>query len=293
MGTAGLSGGADRRGSGAPPPPRPLTEEQRRAAAVVGAVTADAACVPLHWCYKRERLAALLSRGADPAFFSPPANPYYRVPIGSPSCYADQLLLLGRHIARRGSVDPAELHAETVAYFGEGGPGGYWKPQLQMSYPNGWYKQKPPPPGAPEMPLPGGWLHGSIKDVLRGAAAGGTPGQCGIVEGNQPAVDCLAKVAPTVARFAGDPELYRSLDAAVRVTQRSDMAAAVAKAAAMVLEGIVLGRAPDAAVSETVRCLSGGRAPLPSPCDAEIAAALRAVRPDRPHREHCEEVGRA
>jgi ADP-ribosylglycohydrolase len=51
----------------------------------------------------------------------------------------------------------------------------------------------------------------------------------------------LTKVAPIVARYAGDPELMSHLETAVRATNNSDLAVAYAKGLARALEAIVTG----------------------------------------------------
>lgn len=61
-----------------------------------------------------------------------------------------------------------------------------------------------------------------------------------------------------VAMFAGDPQLLSLVGDMVRVTQNTDAAVAYGRAAARVLEGVILGSAPLEAVEEAVRTLRVG-----------------------------------
>lgn len=46
--------------------------------AIIGALTADAATMPLHWIYDHAKLEALLGdKKSTPEFFDPPSCPFY------------------------------------------------------------------------------------------------------------------------------------------------------------------------------------------------------------------------
>jgi hypothetical protein len=69
-----------------------LSPVSRRAVGgIVGAIVADAACMPLHWNYDLDVLKAKLkSKGkeATPEFYEGTDGcPYYHLPMGKQSCY--------------------------------------------------------------------------------------------------------------------------------------------------------------------------------------------------------------
>ena len=49
---------------------------------------------PLHWIYKTEKLDNLLDGAKEVAFWQPSQNPFYTIPLGSNSCYADQSFVI-------------------------------------------------------------------------------------------------------------------------------------------------------------------------------------------------------
>lgn len=65
--------------------------------------------------------------------------------------------------------------------------------------------------------------------------------------------DCVARLAPLIAMYAGDERLMRLVEAATRTTQNTDAAAAWGCAGAAVLERLLLGQAAEQAVRETVQ----------------------------------------
>lgn len=64
--------------------------------------------------------------------------------------------------------------------------------------------------------------------------------------------NCVARLAPLVALFAGHPRLMTYVEYATRVTQNSDAAVAWGCAGAAVLERLVLGHSAAAAVAATI-----------------------------------------
>lgn len=64
--------------------------------------------------------------------------------------------------------------------------------------------------------------------------------------------DCIARAAPLVAAFAGDPRLLLLTAGVTRVTQDSDVAVAWACAAAAVLELLLMGWGVGEAMGEVV-----------------------------------------
>jgi ADP-ribosylglycohydrolase len=65
--------------------------------------------------------------------------------------------------------------------------------------------------------------------------------------------DCIARLAPLVAAYAGDDRLMQLVSAATRVTQGAPTAVAWACAAAAVLERLLQGATAAAAVADTVQ----------------------------------------
>ena len=90
-----------------------------------------------------------------------------------------------------------------------------------------------------------------------------------------PEVDGCCKVAPLVALLAGQPSLLASVDAAVRVVQNTDKAAAFACGFARVLEKLVLGTATvQEAVSAAQQDLTNPDRTFRTALDDEVAMAL-------------------
>lgn len=65
--------------------------------------------------------------------------------------------------------------------------------------------------------------------------------------------DCVARLAPLVSMFAADERLMSLVEAATRTTQNTAAAVAWACAGAAVLERLLQGQGPTAAVEETVQ----------------------------------------
>ena len=94
------------RSSQNPQQPAPIPRRDRIVGAAAAPVICEAAAVPLHWIYDRERLNRALAAcpGDDPAF-GPPACPYYRVGPGENGCYGDQAMATLRFLAAQDSRD--------------------------------------------------------------------------------------------------------------------------------------------------------------------------------------------
>lgn len=107
--------------------------------------------------------------------------------------------------------------------------------------------------------------------------------------------DCVARLAPLVAAFGGDPQLLVCVEAATRVTQNQDEAVAWALAGAAVLERLLLGGlAPSEAVERTVQELQAPTGAWVWPRQlAGLAAALMAAawRGCNRHAQRCVATG--
>ena len=91
-------------------------------------------------------------------------------------------------------------------------------------------------------------------------------------------VDGVCKVAPLVALLAGDPSMLPSVDAAVRVVQNTDKAAAFACGFARVLEKLVLEKATvGEAIAMATKELSDPNRSFKTTLDDEVAKTLGRV----------------
>lgn len=106
-----------------------LTSRNPHLAALLGAVTADAAAMGLHWLYAAERLEHL-QRQAPLAFRPPRAENYAGVAgyfahggktVGENSFYGETCRLVIHHLARHGRFDRLAYQQEWLAHFGPGG----------------------------------------------------------------------------------------------------------------------------------------------------------------------------
>lgn len=223
--------------------PWPTTGAAGRAlGAVLGSAVADAAAMGVQWIYDVTRLQALLQerrakeglseKQAGLEFMDPPQSPFLPgYSTGRNSPYGEEALALLRSLARNGGLDChsyAGLYAET---FGEGFDG---------------------------------YRNASTTGFLRNHSRGQTPPASGAEDAQ---ADCVARLAPLVAAFAGHPRLMRLVAAATRTTQNTDDAEAWACAGAAVLERLLLGDESATladAVAETVQELRSGSDRLPS-----------------------------
>lgn len=200
--------------------------EYRAFWAVVGTLVADAAAQPTHWNYKvtyyHEALRSL-GRWEEPEFVVPSLNAYYRVPLGSQSCFGDQAACVLRSLVRCGGVDPHDVVQEHIHTFGLDGEYG---PELN---PNG--------AAGGELPIEGPWRHGSIAGFLQNVSAGRGWPRCGTRDGSS---DCFVKIVPVVALYAGREDMLEHVEDVVRVTQNNSTTVAYAVAAARILERIIL-----------------------------------------------------
>jgi hypothetical protein len=106
--------------------------------------------------------------------------------------------------------------------------------------------------GAPSFAASGGYLDGSTKGFVLAVRTGAAWPGCGVDDAQ---ANCVARLPPMVAAFAGDAALLPAVANMIRVTQNSDAAVAWGTAAARVLEKVILGETPAAAVSATIAAL--------------------------------------
>lgn len=131
-----------------------MPESERGSAAVLGACVADAAAQPLHWNYDTKKLDEKLQNAdkhENPEFLHPSGNPFYTLPTGSNTCYADQAFVLLESLVAHKGLDTGALQKETFDYFiADEWYGPYPGPEIKGS----------------DMPIQRGWRHASIKGFI-------------------------------------------------------------------------------------------------------------------------------
>ncbi|CAJ1348851.1 unnamed protein product, partial [Effrenium voratum] len=254
----------------------------RARGAVVGCLVADSAAVPTHWCYDTGKLAEHLSKAKrGPAFCDPPGNVFYTPAPGGFSCYGEQTLALLESLVECGKLDCEDFAKRLEAKFGKSSP--Y---EVEAVDQENWPELKKNPTDESgqvieserkwSMPLPGPWRHGSIKGFLKNYVTDkkGFP-ECG---SSDEQVDGVCKVAPVAALLAGKESMLPSVDAAVRVVQNTDKAAAFACGFARVLEKLVLGaESVSDAIFAAQADLADPKRAFKTALDAEVSAHLGRV----------------
>lgn len=266
----------------------------RARGAVLGSLVADAAAVPVHWCYDPEKLAEHLKQAKHgPAFCDPPGNIFYTTPKGGFSCYGEQsLTLLESLVENHGKLDTEDFAKRLEAKFGKSSA--Y---EVDAVDQENWPELKKNPTDAEgkvieterkwSMPLPGPWRHGSIKGFLKQYVTEKKQyPECGSTDEQ---VDGVCKVAPVVALLAGDPSMLPTVDTAVRVVQNTDKAAAFACGFARVLEKLVLGTPTvQEAIAAATKDLMDPSRSFQTTLDQEVAQNLERVLGELSHLSHAD-----
>mmetsp|Transcript_54437 Transcript_54437/g.158918 ORF Transcript_54437/g.158918 Transcript_54437/m.158918 type:complete len:278 (+) Transcript_54437:34-867(+) len=222
----------------------------RALAAVVGAQVADAAAVASHWIYDPAKMeAALAAKKRGPAFLDPPGNVFYKAPASGQSCYGDQAFALLSSLSPCGKFDVDDFTARLAQAFGRESE--YELPGF--TDPEDW----PNLVKGVVLPVPGPWRHGSIKHFLRRYVTEGKRyPDCGAPDESL-SIDFVCKIVPLVALYAGNSELPKFTEMAIRTTQNTDGAVKYGIAFARCLELLILGReqTPAAAVAAVLASL--------------------------------------
>lgn len=236
----------------------------RAVAAVLGAHIADAAAAPSHWVYDPSKMKECLEKAnRGPAFMDPPGNSFYKVSSSGLSCYGEQAFVLLASLAEVGRFDVADFTQRLAAAFGresEYEVKGYvdedkW-PQLIKGV---------------QLPLPGPWRHGSIKGFLNNYVTEGKRyPECG---SDDEQIDAACRIVPLVALYAGDAELPKYTEMAIRAVQNTDGAVKWGMAFARCLELLITGKAD-----------------MPSEAIKSVVDSLRKSDPDDPVVSHFEAV---
>ena len=172
--------------------------ETRYRRAVLGALVADAASLGLHWIYDPERLAQVA--GPAPEFHEPDLEDYRGTAAyfahpgktaGDVTHYGEQLLVLLRSLAARGTFDLADYERRFVASFG---PGGTWVGYIDFA------------------------TRGTLRNIdaaERDALAAAKTFDLGAHENERSLME--AKVVANAQRWRGE-QLAHAMDKAVRIT---------------------------------------------------------------------------
>lgn len=216
---------------------------------LLGGFVADAAAMPLHWVYDTAKIARLVGTGV-PEFFSPPQNAFYTQPLGENTPYGQQWR--SAHLptgAGNASFPPTVIEQ---LYFNTYQPGG-------VATKNSWYFDE------------------STKEFVANEEAGRKWPQCG---GNDNQADAIVHAMPVVAAWAGidEPTMLRLADAAIRVTQATDEAAAFGLATARLLSKLIASDMSGyEAVVSTIADLRNASRLQPYAQDAALADGLEKV----------------
>jgi ADP-ribosylglycohydrolase len=173
-----------------------------------------------HWVYDMQKMAAMTAGRETAAFLDPPADAFYSYPLGAPSPYGQQALALLQSLVETRGFSAEAYAARNFAVF-----------------------------GAPSFAAAGGYLDGSTKGFVRAVRGGAAWPSCGVDDAQ---ANCIVRLPPLVAAFAGDAQLLPVVADMIRVTQASDTAVAWGTAAARVLEKVILGAAPPDAVRAVI-----------------------------------------
>ena len=94
-------------------------ETSRKISSFIGAVVGDAACVHLEWVYDQAKVAEIVGE-KDPAFWPESHVPFFTLPNGKVSCYADEAVQSLNAMAENdGKYDSDKLIQHFLHYFGD------------------------------------------------------------------------------------------------------------------------------------------------------------------------------
>lgn len=177
---------------------------QRAERMIVGSLLSDAATMGLHWIYNQNDIAEkVLTRGGSPAFFNPPACPFYTYEAGSLSPYGDEIVPFLRSMATEGEFVPQSAATASYEFF--------------KTYT--------------------GRLNHPSKHFVESWDAGKGWEDCACVDHQ---AQGIIKTPLLVARYAGSAELDLKIKSAVDVLQVSELSISASKLSAKILERILL-----------------------------------------------------
>jgi len=132
-------------------------ETQRKIASIVGAVVGDAACLHLEWVYDQNKVAKIVGDN-DPAFWKENHNPFFSLPNGNVTCYADEAVqVLSCMSDNDGVFDQAKVINHFLKHFGD--PSSPYQIALAKR------KDK-------KYPIEGPWIQGAMMSMMDRNKAG-------------------------------------------------------------------------------------------------------------------------
>lgn len=199
-----------------------ITQVQRSLGCILGTLVSDAAALPLHWIYNYEKLDGII-KGLESYAFLPESHcPFYDIPTGNNSCYADEGFALLKSISDSKSFNVDSYKNTLEIVFGE-----------KSKYKYGTKRKQP-------FPVHFAWANASILYFLKAFLAGEEKTGDDDSQG-----DAFSKIAPIVVILAGKPELIEMIEILTRITQDDDVAVNYAIAAALILENYILNGPSD------------------------------------------------
>jgi ADP-ribosylglycohydrolase len=190
--------------SPSPPGPPPHIIRERAYGCILSSLTADAAATGVHWIYDMALLSSIEEELQGPRFefLDPPCSPFYSYAVGRNSPYGEQTLVLIESLSRMGGLDCTDYISTFTSAFSDGFEG---------------------------------YRDASTKGTMRNYSLGVLPPGANDAQAN-----AVARLAPLVAMFCGDPKLHLMIEVSTRCTQNTDAACAWGLAGAMVLERLLL-----------------------------------------------------
>uniref|UniRef100_A0A669B6X8 Selenoprotein J n=1 Tax=Oreochromis niloticus TaxID=8128 RepID=A0A669B6X8_ORENI len=226
----------------------------RAIGAIVGSAVADAAAQPLHWVYDLQKLKGILALNPNPEFHPESANPFYRRETGKQSCYGDQAYVLLESLSECGGLNVDDLKQRTLKVFG---PGSEYDTPV-----NDPYRERG------ELPEECGCRN--ISNLNLCCFPSGCENDCQI--------DGIAKLAPIVAFYAGQPDMLEKVEQAIRVTQNNDECVAETLAAARFLEHFILNGPDPKALDAVLNQLNDPNRKQPQDLDKAVIGHIHQVK---------------
>ncbi|KAL8598180.1 hypothetical protein ACOMHN_043251 [Nucella lapillus] len=239
----------------------------RRVGAVVGALVADAAAQPLHWIYDENKLKGIIGNKEEVEFWEPSQNPFYRILVGRHTCYGDQAYVILKSLVEKKGVDCEDLKRATYKWFG---PESLYNDPENSRYTVG---KEDKINVKPTLPIQRPWRHGSIKDFLKNVEAGKEDTGS---EGDDQ-IDCVLRMVPVCALYAGRADMLDRVEDVLRVTQNSDTAVCVGLAAARVLEHYILHGKTEDVVEKVMGQMADKGRRNPQELDRAVVGYMRQV----------------
>jgi len=194
-----------------------VSKINRALGSIIGTFVSDAAAIPLEWIYNYETFDKVTAGKESYVFFPESHCPFFKLPIGTNSCYADEGLALLKSLNEAKDFDDDSYKKALEIEFGE-----------NSKYKYGTERTRP-------FPVDFAWANSSILYFLKMYLAGDSKTGADDSQG-----DAFSKIAPIVVLYAGKPELKQVIEKITRITQANDMAVDYAVAAALILENYIL-----------------------------------------------------